>query len=169
MSSQLSDLAFFHLLFASHSTLDKRVGNHHEPGDLINQVDFSACVWSHSEEGPVRLRLMMLEIFFGSISCFYITSILRSSDLNRSSKREWYADVQVDNPQILALKFLCLGYKLPGQLRIKQTQRLLRFSADKREVLEVLSHFHSQEDLACNLRLLVSGKYPIIKQMKSGV
>ncbi len=169
MSSQLSDLAFFHLLCASHSTPDERLGNRHEPGNLVDQVDRTACVWSHSEDGPDRLRLMMPEFFFGSTSCFHITGTLQSSDLNGSSKGEWYADVQVDNPQILALKFLCLGYRLPGQLRIERTQCLLRFSADKREVLELLSHFHSQEDLECHLRLFASRKYPFITQMELGV
>ncbi len=52
MSSQISDLAFFP---ASHSTPDERVGNRHEPGDLVDQVDRTAC-----------LRLMMPEFFFGS-------------------------------------------------------------------------------------------------------
>ncbi len=169
MLSQLSDLAFFHLLYASHSTLDERVGNCHEPGDLVNLVDHTAYVWSHSEDGPNRLRLMMPEFFFKSTSYFHIADTLRSSDLNGSSKREWYADVQVDNTQILALKFLYFGYKLPGQLRIEQTQCLLRFSIDKREVLEFLSHFHSQEDLECHLQPLVSGKYPFITQIESGM
>ncbi len=169
MSSQLLDLAFFYLLCASHSTPDERVGNCHEPGDLVDQVDCTAYVWSHSEDGPDRLRLMMPEFFFGSTSCFHIAGTFRSSDLNGSSKGEWYANVQVDNPQILALKFLCLGYKLPGQLKIERTQHLLRFSADKREVLKLLSHIHSQEDLECHLRPLVLGKYPFITQMESGV
>ncbi len=169
MSSQPSDLAFFHLLCASHSTPDERVGNCHEPGDLVDQVDCTACIWSHSEDRPDRLRLIMPEFFFGSTSCFHIASTLRSSDLNGLSKREWYADVQVNNLQILALKILCLGYKLPGQLRIEQTRRLLRFSADKREVLELLSHFHSQEDLECHLQPLASGKYPFITQIESDV
>ncbi len=63
MSSQLSDSAFFHLLCASHSTPDERVGNRHELGDLVDQVDCTACIWSHSEDGPNRLRLIMPEFF----------------------------------------------------------------------------------------------------------
>ncbi len=167
MSSQLSDLAFFYLLCTSPSTPDEWVGNRHKPGDLVDQVDCTAYVWSHSEDGPKCLRLLMSEFFFGLTSCFHIAGTLQSSDLNGSSKREWYADVQVDNLQILALKFLCLRYKLSSQLRIKQTHRLLRFSADKREVLELLSYFHSQEDLEYHLRPLALGKYLFITQMES--
>ncbi len=166
MSSQLS---FFHLLCASHSTPDEQVENCHEPGDLVDQVDHTTCVWSHSEDGPNRLRLMMPVFFFESTSCFHIFGTLRSSDLNGSSKEEWFANVQVDNPQIFALKFLCLGYKLPDQLRIEQIQYLLRFSADKREVLKLLSYFYTQEDLECHLRPLAWEKYLFIMQMESGV
>ncbi len=169
MSSQLSDLAFFHLLCASHSTPNEWVGNRHKPGDVIDQVDRTTCIWSHSQDGPDRLRFMIPEFFFRSTSCFYIVGTFRSSNLNGSSKRKWYADVQVDNPQILALKFLCLRYKLPDQLRIERTQRLLRFSVDKREVLELLSHFHSQKDLEYHLRPLALGKYPFITQTESSV
>ncbi len=93
MSSQLLDLALFHLLCTSHDILDQQVGNCHKPGDLVDQVDCSTRIWSHGEDGPDCLCLMMPEFFFGSISCFHIAGTLRSSDLNRSSNREWYADV----------------------------------------------------------------------------
>ncbi len=168
MSSQLSDLQFFHLLCASHETPDERVGNCDEPGDLVDQVDRDSCAWSHGDGEPAYLRLIMPEFFFRSTSAFHIAGTLRSSDLNGSSNGEWYADIQVDNGQILALKFFCLGYKLSGQLSIKQTQRLLQLSTDKREVLQLLSHFDSQEDLECHLQPLALGKYPFITQMKTG-
>ncbi len=93
MSLQLSDLAFFYLLCASHSTSDERVENCHEVRDLVDQVDYTACVWSYSEDGPNCLRLIMSEFFFGSTSCFHIAGILQSSDLNESFTRDWYANV----------------------------------------------------------------------------
>ncbi len=168
MLSQLSDLQFFHLLCASHETPNERDGNRDKPGDLVDQVDHDSCAWSHGDGEPACLRLIMSEFFFWWTSAFYITGTLQSSDLNRSSNGEWYADIQVDNGQILALKFLCLGYKLLGQLSIERTQRLLRLSVDKREVLQLLSYFDSQEDLECHLQPLALGKYPFITQMKIG-
>ncbi len=168
MLSQLSDLQFFHLLYTSHETSNERVGNRDELGDLVDQVNRDSCAWSHGDDEPACLRLIMSEFFFRSTSAFYIAGTLRSSDLNGLWNEEWYADIQVDNGQIFVLKFLCLGYKLPGQLSIEQTQRLLWLSADKREVLQLLSHFDSQEDLECHLQPLVLGKYPFITQMKTG-
>lgn len=44
MLSQLSNLAFFYLLYASHSTFYKDVGNYHKLGDLIDQVDYAAFI-----------------------------------------------------------------------------------------------------------------------------
>ena len=83
MSSQLLDLIFFHLLCTFYSTLDKQVGNSHKPGDLVDQVDYTACVWSYSEDKPACLRLIMPEFFLQSTNCFHITYILPSFDLNR--------------------------------------------------------------------------------------
>ncbi len=168
MSLQLSDLQFFNLLCTFHETLDERVGNRDKPEDLVNQVDRDSCTWSYGDGKPACLRLIMPEFFFWSTNAFHIAWTLQSSDLNGSSNGEWYADIQVDNGQILALKFLCLGYKLPSQLSIERTQRLLRLSTDKREVLQLLSHFDSQEDLECHLQPLALGKYPFITQMKTG-
>ncbi len=153
----------------SHETPDERVRNRDKPGDLVDQVDRDSYAWSHRDGEPACLRLIMPEFFFQPISALHITGTLQSSDLNRSLNREWYADVQVDNIQILTRKFLCLGYKLPGQLSIKQTQRLLQLSVDKKEVLQLLSHFDSQEDLECHLQPLALEKYPFITQMKTGV
>lgn len=143
MLLQLSDLEFFHLLCTSHETFDERVGNHDKPGDLVNQVDCDSYVWSHKDDKLAYLHLIMPKFFFRSTSNFHIAGTLQSSDLNGLSNGEWYVDIQVDNIQILTLKFFCLGYKLPGQLSIEQTQHLLRLSAEKREVLQLLSYFNS--------------------------
>lgn len=113
----------------------------------MDQVDYTACVWFHSKARPTCLRLIIPEVF------------LDQPD----------ADVQVHNAQILALKFLCLRYKFPEQRRIERTQCLLRFSADKKEVLQLLSHFDLEKDLKYYLQLLILGKYRFITQMKSGV
>ena len=88
MSSQLSDLIFFHLLYTSHDTPDERVGNRHESGNLIDQVDCTTYVWSYSKDRPDCLRLIMPKFFFGSTSCFHITGTLQSLDLNGSSNRK---------------------------------------------------------------------------------
>ena len=88
MSSQKSDLAFFHLLCIFHNTPNKQVGNRHEPGDLVDQVEYNTCVWSDSKDGPASLRLIMAGFFFRSTSCFYIAETLQSSDLNGSLNRK---------------------------------------------------------------------------------
>lgn len=81
----------------------------------------------------------------------------------------WFAEVEVDNEQILALKMIWLGYRLPGRLRQERSRRLLRFTAEKREVLPLLSLFDSQEDLDYYLQPVALGKYPFITQMELGV
>ncbi len=68
MSSQLSDLAFFHFLCVFHNTLNKRVENCHIPGDLDNQVDCTAYVWSHNEDGPNCLCLIIPEFFLDQVA-----------------------------------------------------------------------------------------------------
>ena len=169
MSNQLSDLAFFHLLYACHSTPEERVGDRYEPGDLVHQIDRHSCVWSQCGNGVANLRLMIPEYVTGSTNAFNIAGTLRRSNLNGSGSRGWIAEVEVDNAQILALKMICLHYSLPGQLAIQQTWRLLRFRAEKREVLQVLFLFDSQEDLDCFLQPVALGKFPFVTQMKSGV
>lgn len=169
MSLQLSDIEFFYLLCTSHETLNEQVRKCNKPGNLVDQVDCSdSCAWSYRDGKPACLRLIIPEYFFQSTSAFHIAGTLQSSDLNKLSNAKWYADKQVNNTQILALKFLCFGYKLPGQLKIGQTQYLLRLSADKREVLQLLFHFDSQEDLECHLQLLELEKYPFITRIKTG-
>ncbi len=93
MSLQLSNLTFFHLLYASYSTLNKQVKNCHKPGDLVDQLDCTAYIWSHSEDGSNYLRLIMPEFFFRSTSYSYITKTLQSSDLNRLSNKKGYANI----------------------------------------------------------------------------
>ena len=88
MSSQISNLAFFPLLCTFYNTPYKQVRNCHKPGDLVNQVDCNACIWSDSEDGPTCLRLKMPEFFFESTSCFYIAGTLQSLYLNGSFNRE---------------------------------------------------------------------------------
>lgn len=169
MSRQLSDLAFFHLLCACHSTPDERVGDRYEPGDLVDQIDRHACVWSQCGNEIANLRLVIPEHSFGSTNSFNIAGTLRRSNLNGSGSSGWIAEVEVDNTQILALKMICLHYSLPGRLRMQRTRRLLRFRAEKREVVHLLSLFDSQEDLDCYLQPVALGKFPFVTQMESGV
>ncbi len=68
----------------------------------------------------------------------------------------------MDNEQILALKMICLGYRLPDRLGPESTRRLLKFTAKKRDALRLLSMFHSQEDLDSYLQPVALGKYPFI-------
>ncbi len=64
MSSQLSDLQFFHLLCAFHKTPDEQVGNRDKSGDLVDQVDRDSCTWSYGNGELGCLRLIMSEFFF---------------------------------------------------------------------------------------------------------
>ena len=114
MSRQLSDLEFFHLLYACHSTPDKRVEDCYEPGDLVHQIDQHACVWFQCGNEIANLRLAIPEYFFGLTNSFNIAGILRRLNLNGSGSSGWIGEVEIDNAQILALRILCLRYSLPG-------------------------------------------------------
>lgn len=137
--------------------------------NLVHPIDRHSWVWSCGENGANNLRLMITEFSLGSTSSFYIAGTLRRSNLNGSDSRGWFAENQVDNAQILALKMICLGYRLPGRLRIERTRRLPRFSAEKGEPLHLLSMFDPQEDLDCFLQPDAFGKFLFITQMESGV
>ena len=72
----------------------------------------------------------------------------------------------MDNKQILALKIICLGYRLPGRLRSESICRLLKFTTKKRDVLRLLSIFDSQKDLNSYFQPIALGKYLFITQME---
>ncbi len=64
---------------------------------------------------------------------------------------------------------ICLGYRLLGRLGPESTRRLLKFTAEKRDALRLLSMFHSPEDLDSYLQPVALGKYPLITQMELGM
>ena len=68
MSSQLSNLIFFHLLYAFYHTLDKQVGNCYKLGNLVDEVNNTICVWFYSKNGSNYLHLMMPEFFLDQLA-----------------------------------------------------------------------------------------------------
>lgn len=111
---------------------------------------------------------MIPEYSFSSTNSFHIADTLRRSNLNRSGSRRWFANIKVDNTQILALKMIFFSYLLTARLAIQRTWRLLKFRAKKREVLYPLSLFDSQKDLDCFFQPVALGKYLFVTQIESG-
>ncbi len=135
----------------------------------MHQINQHHCVWSHYGNGVANLRLQIPEFLISSTSSFNITGILQRSNLNKSGSRKWYAEVKVDNEQILALKMFYLGYKLPDHLGLESTCRFLKFTVEKRDLLYLLAMFDSQEDLDSYLQPIILRKYPFISQMELGM
>ena len=138
------------------------MGNCHEPGNLIHQINEHHCVWSHCGNGVTNLRFQIPEFLLGLTSSFKIIGILPRSNLNGSGSKKWYVEVKLDNKQILTLKIICLGYRLPSYLGPKNTCCLLKFIAEKSDVLRLLSMFDTQKELDFYLLLVTLRKYLFI-------
>ena len=77
----------------------------------------------------------IIKIKLKSTHNLQIARTFQNLDLSKLDIKEKYAQIQMNNVQILAIKFLYLSYRLLSKLGIEYIQHLLTFSVDKREVL----------------------------------
>lgn len=80
--SQLLYIAFFNILCIFYNILNKLVENYHKLRNLMNRVNYNDCILSYDKNRPTRLYFIILRDFFELISCFYITKIFQSLNLN---------------------------------------------------------------------------------------
>ena len=135
----------------------------------MHQINQHRYILSHYRNGVANLRLQIPEFLLDLTSSFNIIGIIRKSNLNGSSGRKLYTEVEVDNEQILTLKIICLSYRLPAHLGLKSTCRLLEFTTKKRDVLCLLSMFGSQENLDSYFQSIALKKYLFITQLELGI
>lgn len=143
MLNQLSNLEFFHLLYSYYHTSDKQVGHYYKLCNLVYQINKHHCIQSHCGDRFTNLHLQIPEFSLGLTSSFNIAGSLYRLNQNKSSSRQWFTKIKVNNKQILALKIIYLGCRLSGHLKSESTQYFLRFTTKKRDSFHVLPMFNS--------------------------